>query len=117
MLVLWFLILSVLLVGYIVYPWLRESQPLYQELDAVDELLLERERTYTALIDLDFDYEAGKLSEADYEDLRQQLLSEAAQVLANIYRISQRKQPTAVGSRSDDLVEAAISRYKQKRKA
>ena len=40
-----------------------------------------RESVLSALRDLDFDYKTGKISEEDYQPLRAQLLSEAAQFM------------------------------------
>ena len=47
-------------------------------------LLQERARLYADLKELEFDYQAGRLSEADYSDLRQSLEAQAATVLKEI---------------------------------
>ena len=41
------------------------------------ERYLARERAYESIRDLDFDFHSGKLSEADYQDLRMRLQREA----------------------------------------
>ena len=51
---------------------------------SMDQLLRERERSFSALADLDEDYEVGKLSEQDYQTLRAQLLEETAAVVTQI---------------------------------
>jgi len=48
------------------------------------QLLQERFRLYADLKELEFDFQAGKLSEADYTELRRDLENKAAAVLANI---------------------------------
>lgn len=60
-----------------------------EELDLEDPsprapLLQERSRLYADLKELEFDYEAGKLSQADYVDLRRDIETKAATVLGNL---------------------------------
>ena len=66
-------------------------------------LFQERERSYAALAELDEDYETGKLSETDYQELREALLQETARVIMQL----------EAESLSD--VEAEIERFKQQR--
>jgi hypothetical protein len=46
-----------------------------------------KDAVYENLRDLNFEYKAGKLSDADYEGLRTSLESEAASILAEIDRL------------------------------
>ena len=46
-----------------------------------------RDAVYENLRDLNFEYKAGKLSDADYDTLRASLESEAASILAEIERL------------------------------
>ncbi|MGZ4787799.1 MAG: hypothetical protein ACXVZX_04715 [Terriglobales bacterium] len=46
-----------------------------------------KDAVYENLRDLNFEYKAGKLSDADYESLRNSLESEAAAILAEIERL------------------------------
>jgi len=85
--ILWVILLGLPLLVYLGLPlWLRQ-RPM-PEMDAVESrirtLFLEQERSYSALADLDEDYEAGKLSKQDYQTLRDQLLKETAAVVAQI---------------------------------
>src|SRR5713226_9657815 len=48
------------------------------------QLLQERFRLYADLKELEFDFQAGKLSEADYTELRRDLETKAAAVLAKL---------------------------------
>ncbi len=50
-------------------------------------LLQERARLYADLKELDFDYQAGKLSEADYTGLRSHIENKAATVLEQLDRV------------------------------
>ncbi|HJX09457.1 MAG TPA: cytochrome c-type biogenesis protein CcmH, partial [Candidatus Binatia bacterium] len=60
-----------------------------KELDLEDpspraQLLQERSRLYADLKELEFDYQAGKLSQADYVDLHRDVETKAATVLGNL---------------------------------
>ncbi len=50
----------------------------------LDQLLERRDTVYENLRDLKFEYRAGKYSERDYEQMKEALETEAAQVIAEI---------------------------------
>jgi len=58
-----------------------ETQPQTQ---AIERLNLQKEGLYTAIQDLDFDYQTGKVDQWDYETLRQQLEGEAIATLREL---------------------------------
>ena len=103
---LWILLLGIPLLVYLGLPLWSKPRP-SPEMDAVETrmqtLYLERERSYSALVDLEEDYEIGKLSQADYQALRGQLLQETAAVL------------TQIETAGMAAVEEEIARYKQQR--
>ena len=103
---LWILLLGMPLLVYLGLPLWSKPQP-SPEMDAVEArmqtLYLERERSYSALVDLEEDYETGKLSQGDYQALRGQLLGETAAILTQI---------ETAGMAS---VEEEIERYKQEK--
>ncbi len=103
---LWILLLGLPLLVYLGLPLWSQPRP-SPEMDAVETrmqtLYRERERSYSALVDLEEDYETGKLSHADYQALRGQLLQETAAVVAQI---------ETAGMAS---VEEEIERYKQEK--
>ena len=105
---LWILLLGLPLLVYLGLPlWLKPR--LSPEMDAVEArmqtLYLERERSYSALVDLEEDYETGKLSQEDYQALREQLMQETAAVLTQI-------ETSGMAS-----VEEEIERYKQEKRS
>jgi hypothetical protein len=55
---------------------------------ALDQLMERRDAIYENLRDLRFEFRAGKLSEADYEEIKQSLEIEAARVLADMDRLT-----------------------------
>src|ERR1700732_288536 len=70
----------------------------------LDQLLERRDSIYDNLRDLKFENRAGKYAEQDYEQMRDALESEAAQVLLEIERVTgnqapiPRRDPTAAGN-------------------
>jgi hypothetical protein len=70
----------------------------------LDQLLERRDSIYDNLRDLKFENRAGKYAEQDYEQMRDSLEIEAAQVLLEIERVTgneapiPRRDPTAAGN-------------------
>ncbi|HWR14069.1 MAG TPA: hypothetical protein VN577_04535 [Terriglobales bacterium] len=58
-----------------------------EEKTRVSYLRERKDAVYENLRDLNFEYKAGKLSDADYESLRNSLESEAAAILAEIEQL------------------------------
>lgn len=107
---LWMVIFGILLLLYLGFPIFSKTGP--QAIASSEEIVEERRRTlfqerensYAALTDLDEDYETGKLSDADYQKLREELLQETARVIMQLEN----------ESLSD--VEAEIERFKQQQR-
>lgn len=108
--ILWMIILGIALLVYLGLPIFSKvgSQFTATSEDIIEErrraLFHERERSYAALVDLDEDYETGKLSDADYQALRGELLQETARVI------------TQLENESLSDVEAEIERFKQQQR-
>lgn len=109
---LWVVILGTVVVVYVSFPLFGRSD-IFPEVDPTEArmqtLSLEREQSYSALADLDEDYETGKLSEKDYKELRADLLQETADIINQLETASQ-LETTA---KTD--VEDEIERYKQQK--
>lgn len=72
------------LVIFIGEPLVRQQAaalPDSAQVQDVEQLSLHKETLYTAIRDLDFDYQTGKVDQQDYINLRQQLEDEAIQAL------------------------------------
>ncbi len=80
---------AVLAVGTLIYTlWVRESDGLHGESVSPAGHLQDRKQSlYESLRELDFEYQLGKLSEADYRQTRQDLQRELAAVNAEIQRL------------------------------
>jgi len=79
------------------------SAPQAQELSA---LMAERDRTITALQELDFDYSLGKIPAEDYPQQRIELLQRGADVLRKIDALSSK---SAAPDDAEKRIEAAIA--------
>ncbi len=83
----------------------------------LDDLHSRRESAYTAIKDLDFEFQLGNLSEGDYHDLRSQYRQRAATVLKEMDELAT-PGPVAleVGPNRDDEIEEAVRRTRIKGK-
>ena len=52
--------------------------------DAIERLTLQKETLYTAIRDLDFDHQTGKVDAEDHAELRRQMEAEAADILRQL---------------------------------
>jgi len=105
LILLWIIIIGILLLIYLALPlWSSEQIPRETDImtSASQQLDLQREQSYSALLDLDEDYEVGKISDKDYQMLRQELLHETAEILKRIE------------NSSDESVEDEIQKYKER---
>ena len=103
---LWFIILGIAVFAYIAFPLFRGADTILNVDPAetrMQTLYLEREQCYSALADLDEDYETGKLSDADYQELRAALMQDTAQVVSQLETAAQTD------------VEVEIERFKQQK--
>jgi rRNA maturation endonuclease Nob1 len=84
--------LGAIVVAFVLYPVFAESGRAIDALGEVEREILDLEekksRIYTALTDLDFEKEAGKVSEADYQTARSDYLAQVAAVLARLDQIA-----------------------------
>ena len=115
---------------YILRPLFQRSSSRFEDDTTTKEIVelgIERERSFRALADLDFDYESGKISKEDYDPLRASLLEETAEVLARIderitAKQSKRRDTGPKTKRSvaptptEDAVEREIARFKRAKK-
>ncbi len=80
------LLLTALTFAFITYPFLKRTS---RSTDSVDdeksrELYSKRDTTYSMLKELEFDFQSGILTEADYRDLEIRYRRKAISILKNI---------------------------------
>ncbi|MBI5788243.1 MAG: hypothetical protein HZA78_05250 [Candidatus Schekmanbacteria bacterium] len=82
------ILLVLISMGCLIWPFLPQKKGQAQAADPQDaskhKFLQQKELTYAALKELDFDYNMGKLSEEDYRLLTQQYKQKAAGILQSI---------------------------------
>ncbi len=105
-------ILALAALGFVLYPLFREGAPVVKRARPVREPHRRREpsaseRAVAILREVEFDRETGKLSESDYETLKNTYTREALAAL--------RSEDSAVATEAgvpDDEVEAVILKYR-----
>lgn len=65
----------------------KEEQDTVFQTNRKDQLLSEKESLYATIKELDFDHEMGKLSDEDYEQLKNEYTSKALTVLKALDQI------------------------------
>ncbi len=124
-----FILVLLLSVGlYLAAPLLtRRSPRVVQETQEVSSLLAEQERLLTALQELEFDYQLGKIPEEDYPTQRADLLQKGATVLRQLDALAPARAAAASSQRaaadpahgeqlSDDDIESMLAARRKARK-
>lgn len=87
-------LISLLAVAFIVYPLLKREGNIAEKERGEDEsgdFVLKKESVYVNLKELEFDYQTGKLSRQDYQELRSELESMALSLLKEADRPKEEK--------------------------
>lgn len=104
---LWIILFGTGLLVYLIFPLFGRAD-IFPDVDPTEArmqtLSLEREQSYSALADLDEDYETGKLSEKDYKELRAALMQETVRIVNQL----------ETAAKTD--VESEIEKYKQQKR-
>lgn len=83
-------VILLMAIGFVVFvgePFVRRTAAYWlthDEQPEVEILSLQKETLYTAIRDLDFDFQTGKMDKTDYTELRGRLEGEALQVLRSL---------------------------------
>ncbi len=120
-----FLIALLLVVSlYLVTPLMSNRvRRVPEETKETSSLLAERERLLTALQELDFDFQLGKIPEEDYPAQRAELLRKGAEILKKLDALApvrpalRARTPKAVDASrlSDDEIESMLSARRKAR--
>ncbi len=100
------LALLIVVAPFVAEPLLRRGRARARPAAAAEPALT-KDAALAAVRDLDFDFRTGKITEADYAPLRQQLLAAAAQAAA---------AQAAPAPEMDDNIEAAVRAARQARR-
>lgn len=100
-----FILLSLSVSAFIVYPLLKARGGSKLDLDSnhrATDLEERKENIYAAIKEIEFDYQMGKLSEEDFNELRQQYKNDAVELLKEIDK-TQPQVEKAEGKKSAKL--------------
>ncbi len=75
------------LIAWVIYPLFQRGGFIYDGYSQVDDLEDKKLRVYGNIKDLEFDYALGRLSEYDFQTIRNRFTDEATQVLARIEQL------------------------------
>lgn len=80
--------LTLLTILFVAYPLFRKTQSRisFANNHQHEDLLARKNDIYAAVRDIDFDYRMGKLSEEDYQSLREQYKREAVKIMQALDR-------------------------------
>lgn len=101
------------IIAFIAYPLFNSPRGKFTESENEwDALMAQRDATYDALRDLDFDFQLGKLSKVDYDALRDKYKARAAYILQQIDALT----GTRVGTNGKDAeaqIEAQVAQLRR----
>lgn len=95
----WLVLMALAVLAALAYPLLAggaRDRRVVAGPSELDALLRRKAMLYQNMKDLEFEYQMGKLSEADYERLREEDRAEAARILAEIDALEDRDDPDAI---------------------
>lgn len=113
MTVIFFLVLTAA-VSYFVAAPILQSRRLQFKPDSnhkANDLIERKEAIYAAIKDIEFDYQMGKLSEEDFQALRQQYKEEAVGLLKKIDQVQRRPGKSRGKAASQKNAEAASPKF------
>lgn len=95
------------ILAFVAYPLFNPARgKIAGETHALDALVAQRDSTYDAIRDLDFDYQLGKLSQDDYTALREKYKARAAHVLQQLDQLGD-------GAEADTEIEAQVAQLRR----
>lgn len=109
--------LTLLVATLIIYPLIakgKDAETDSPSKDNLNHLLLQKESSYLALKELEFDHTMGKLSQQDYERLRSKLERTTLSLLEEIDRPKQKKgKEKEIEREIDEEIEKEVLRMRR----
>lgn len=78
----------------------------------LENLVVQRDATYAAIKDLEFDYAMGKLSEADYKSMRAKSETKAVAILQELDGLKPARSKNGHGVTKEDVIERQVRRLR-----
>ena len=107
--------ISLAAVAFVIYPFLKRESSIVEEKRAEDglgDIVLGKESVYASLKELEFDYQTGKLSREDYQELRSDLENMALSLLKRADRVKEEK---GRGRTMEEEIEAGVLKLRKKK--
>jgi len=102
------ILVSGVAVAYVAWPLLESSPaPVIVENDRLTDLIGRKDATLTAIKELEFDYNTGKLSDSDYARMDERLRGQAIAYIQQIEKLAPES------ARMDDRIEAEIAKLRK----
>lgn len=111
------LALAVIVAAYVAQPLVAKShaRSSASEESPRDKLVAERDAVYAVIRDLDFDFQTGKLLEADYRPMRETYVTRGVEILKQLDAVDATRGPLSVASGPTDGIEAAVRDRRRRR--
>ncbi|MDE3089522.1 MAG: zinc ribbon domain-containing protein [Chloroflexota bacterium] len=112
--------IALMIVGafaFVAYPFFKPVRELDIALGGtsdpvLENLVLQRDATYAAIKDLEFDHAMGKLSDADYGSMRSKYESKAVAILQELDGLSASLKQRARAAFSDEAIERQVQQLR-----
>ncbi len=105
-------LLSIILLVYVLKPLLQKKYKLvyvpFLKINEKDNLVKKKDEVLAALKEIDFEYQLGKLSEQDYQELKKEYEINALKILKQLDSKNN-------GNSKNDLIEEEIKAYRFKK--
>ncbi len=98
---------------FVLFPIFARASEVSQRPTAIAQerrsLSEKKDRLYEAIKDIDFEYQAGKLSDTDYKSVRTDCLAQAAEVIARLEEIDESDAAGAKATEEKDSVAVDVA--------
>lgn len=99
--------------GIVVYPYFKTSRELDVSFTSttdpvVETLVVQRDATYAAIKDLEFDHAMSKLSDVDYKSLRAKYEAKAVSILQELDSMAAARKRNPRMTLTDESIEAQV---------
>lgn len=107
-------LLTVFVIGYLALPLYQNTSSSFRFTNKlISGLLAERDRVLDTLLELDLDYEMGKIAESNYQSARTRLVSKGGELMKSLEDLEQEYGLVDDNDERDDDLEKLISKRKK----
>jgi rRNA maturation endonuclease Nob1 len=107
------IVAAVAIVAWPYYAQTREFDASFVADPVLEDLIVQRDATYAAIKDLEFDHAIGKLSDADYKSLRAKYETKAVAILQELDGLQAAQVKRASLLTDDEMLEREVQRLRR----